>query len=167
MCCCVTGISGASYYEGSFSNINRSLEGNYVAVSSRGNFYMTWTPGQTYWQPHNRPGARRVQNMGWTPANELWLTTRGGDVLLNQEPGVSDKFETARLTSRGFGVLDVGYVQSAAQLCRSRAASVKDHCLVLHPLKIIVYSPGTVHSLHIAFLTGLTRAVPALLITMR
>eukprot|EP00877_Chromochloris_zofingiensis_P006148 jgi/Chrzof1/1787/Cz10g21040.t1_HCF136[v5.2] len=107
-----SGISGASYYEGSFSNINRSLEGNYVAVSSRGNFYMTWTPGQTYWQPHNRPGARRVQNMGWTPANELWLTTRGGDVLLNQEPGVSDKFETARLTSRGFGVLDVGYLSN-------------------------------------------------------
>jgi photosystem II stability/assembly factor-like uncharacterized protein len=51
----VTGISGASYYEGSFSNIQRSPAGDYVAVSSRGNFFLTWSPGQTYWQPHNRP----------------------------------------------------------------------------------------------------------------
>lgn len=54
-----SGISGASYYEGYFSNVSRASNGEYVAVSSRGNFFMTWAPGQTYWQPHNRPGARR------------------------------------------------------------------------------------------------------------
>ncbi len=48
------GISGASYYEGYFANVARNPEGDYVAVSSRGNFYMTWEPGQSYWQPHNR-----------------------------------------------------------------------------------------------------------------
>lgn len=52
--------------------------------------------------------ARRVQNMGWTPSNTLWLATRGGDVYLSTESGVSDKFDQAKLGSRGFGILDVG-----------------------------------------------------------
>ncbi|KXZ52071.1 hypothetical protein GPECTOR_10g1094 [Gonium pectorale] len=105
-----SGISGASYYEGSFSNLARSSSGDYVAVSSRGNFYMTWTPGQTYWMPHNRPAPRRLQNMGFTPKGEVWVTTRGGDVLLSEEPGLStDKFESVNINSRGFGILDVGF----------------------------------------------------------
>lgn len=83
----------------------RSKDGDYVAVSSRGNFYMTWQPGQTYWFPHNRPVARRLQNMGWTPNKQLWASTRGGDVLLSED---TEKFSTAKLNSRGFGVLDVG-----------------------------------------------------------
>jgi photosystem II stability/assembly factor-like uncharacterized protein len=105
-----SGISGASYYEGSFSNIARSPGGDYVAVSSRGNFYLTWSAGQTSWQPHNRPAARRIQNMGWTPSNEMWLSVRGGDLFVSTEPGVAcEKFEQAKLGSRGFGILDVGF----------------------------------------------------------
>jgi len=108
-----SGISGASYYEGSFSNIARSNSGDYVAVSSRGNFYMTWRPGQETWQPHNRPVNRRLQNMGFSPENTLWVSTRGGDVLLAEEPGIeSNEYSTAKLASRGFGVLAVGYKDS-------------------------------------------------------
>ncbi|KAK9788830.1 hypothetical protein WJX73_002456 [Symbiochloris irregularis] len=105
-----SGISGASYYEGSFSNINRSPDGEYVAVSSRGNFYLTWSPGQTFWQPHNRPSARRVQNMGWTPTNRLWLATRGGDVYFGSDKGSTGNFDQVKLGSRGFGILDVGFL---------------------------------------------------------
>eukprot|EP00898_Chlorokybus_atmophyticus_P001217 jgi/Chlat1/2096/Chrsp17S02694 len=103
-----SGISGASYYTGTFSTVNRSPDGSYVGVSSRGNFYMTWEPGQTYWQPHNRTSARRIQNMGWRDDGGLWLLTRGGSVYLNSG-GVGEDFAEAKVVSRGFGILDVGY----------------------------------------------------------
>jgi photosystem II stability/assembly factor-like uncharacterized protein len=51
--------------------------------------------------------ARRVQNMGWTPDNKLWLATRGGDVFFGDAS--TEKFDQAKLGSRGFGILDVGY----------------------------------------------------------
>lgn len=38
-----SGISGASYYEGTFSTIQRSPAGDYVAVSSRGDAPCIWT----------------------------------------------------------------------------------------------------------------------------
>lgn len=104
-----SGINGASYYEGFFSNVARNKNGEYVAVSSRGNFFMSWEAGQTYWQPHNRPAARRVQNMGWTPSGSLWLTTRGGDLLVSPDAGVSETFNETKFNSRGFGILDVGF----------------------------------------------------------
>merc|ERR1712224_263269 len=104
-----SGISGASYFEGFFSNVNRSSNGRYVAVSSRGNFFMTWIPGENNWTPHNRPTGRRIQNMGWNPNGCLWLTTRGGEVLFGREQGVSEDFSTTKLQSRGFGILDLGF----------------------------------------------------------
>eukprot|EP00244_Chara_vulgaris_P014837 TRINITY_DN955_c0_g1_i6.p1 TRINITY_DN955_c0_g1~~TRINITY_DN955_c0_g1_i6.p1 ORF type:complete len:476 (+),score=69.71 TRINITY_DN955_c0_g1_i6:478-1905(+) len=108
-----SGIGGASYYTGTFSNISRSLNGSYVAVSSRGNFFLTWEPGQSYWVPHNRVSSRRIQNMGWRTDGGLWLVTRGGGLYLSQGEGVSEDFKEARLSSRGFGILDVGFVSNA------------------------------------------------------
>ena len=82
---------------------------NRFSCLSAGNFYLTWAPGQTTWQPHNRPAARRVQSMGWTPASELWLSVRGGDLFINDKSGpASEAFSQAKLGSRGFGILDVG-----------------------------------------------------------
>ena len=93
----------------------RNTQGDYVAVSSRGNFYMTWQQGQEFWQPHNRPTARRLQNMGWTPSDKLWLSTRGGDVMLSAQPGLAaETFEDIQINSRGFGILDVGWVLRVA-----------------------------------------------------
>ncbi|KAK9115560.1 hypothetical protein Sjap_014507 [Stephania japonica] len=104
-----SGISGASYYTGTFSTVNRSPDGNYVAVSSRGNFYLTWEPGQPYWQPHNRAVARRIQNMGWRADGGLWLLVRGGGLYLSRGIGLTEEFEEVPVQSRGFGILDVGY----------------------------------------------------------
>ena len=58
-----------------------------------------------------------MQNMGWTANNSLWLATRGGDVFFAPTPGVSEKFDQARLGSRGFGILDVACAPPALVAC--------------------------------------------------
>ncbi|XP_073102651.1 photosystem II stability/assembly factor HCF136, chloroplastic isoform X2 [Elaeis guineensis] len=79
-----SGISGVSYHTGTFNTVNCSPYGNYVAFSSRGNFYLTWEAGQPYWQPHNRAVARRIQYMGWRVDGGLWLLVHGGGLYLSK-----------------------------------------------------------------------------------
>ena len=95
---------------GNARNLNRSEDGRYVAISASGNFYSTWKPGDETWIQHNRNSSRRVQNMGYTPDNRLWMLNRGGQVQFSE---VGD-FETwgKKLTpkaSDGFGLLDLEY----------------------------------------------------------
>ncbi|KAJ1422085.1 WD40/YVTN repeat-like-containing domain superfamily [Sesbania bispinosa] len=89
-----SGISGASYYIGTFNTVNRS-------------------PGwKAFWQPHNRAVARRIQNMGWRADGGLWLLVRGGGLYLSKGTGITEDFEEVTVQSRGFGILDVGYRSS-------------------------------------------------------
>lgn len=91
-------------------NISRSLDGKYVAVSSRGNFYSTWEPGQTAWTQHNRTSSRRLQNMGYSPTGQLWLLARGGQVQFSQPDDVEAWSDpTAPEFSTSWGLLDLAY----------------------------------------------------------
>lgn len=114
-----SGITGASYYTGTFSTVARnSNTGSYIGLSSRGNFYLTWEPGQPFWQPHNRSSARRVQSMGWRPDGGIWELTRGGGIFFSKDTGLpeeDDDFLEGRIGSRGFGLLDLGYTPDGSQ----------------------------------------------------
>jgi photosystem II stability/assembly factor-like uncharacterized protein len=97
---------------GVIRNISRSDDGRYVAVSSRGNFYSTWSPGQEEWTPHNRNSSRRLQNMGFTNDGRLWLLARGGQIQFST-PETMDEWEeplSPKATS-GWGLLDLAYRQ--------------------------------------------------------
>ena len=66
----------------------RDVNGNYIAIGSRGNLFLTWTPGQDYWVPHNRGSSRRIQNMGFIGndvKNGIWMTLNGGALLVSSD----------------------------------------------------------------------------------
>jgi len=92
-------------------NMTRSSDGQYVAVSARGNFYSTWLPGQEAWQPHNRENSKRLQNMGFTKDGLLWLIARGGQLQFGTESTDYEAWSepiNPELAS-SWGLLDVAY----------------------------------------------------------
>jgi photosystem II stability/assembly factor-like uncharacterized protein len=111
-----SGVSGASYFTGSIINQVRDEDGAYLAVSSRGNFFLTWEPGQDFWIPHNRGTPRRIQNMGFVQGNikkGLWMTLNGGKLFVSpQEPDLSKDefdFKEADIKTGGYGITDVAW----------------------------------------------------------
>ena len=91
-------------------NITRSPDGKYVAVSAKGNFYSTWEPGQTEWTPHQRTSSRRVQNMGFSGDERLWLLARGGQVQFSEPNDLENWGEISYPElSTSWGLLDLAY----------------------------------------------------------
>jgi photosystem II stability/assembly factor-like uncharacterized protein len=111
-----SGVSGASYFTGSITNQVRGDDGAYLAVSSRGNFFLTWEPGSDFWIPHNRGTPRRIQNMGFVEGDikkGVWMTLNGGKLFVSKdEPSLnSDTFEftEADIKTGGYGITDVAW----------------------------------------------------------
>merc|ERR1711966_650907 len=116
-----SGVSGASFFTGSIINEQRDDKGAYLAVSSQGNFFLTWEPGQDFWIPHNRGTPRRIQNMGFIRGdikNGLWMTLNGGKLLVS-EGGTTEggldltqeefPFREANIKTGGYGLTDVAW----------------------------------------------------------
>ncbi|MBH8576119.1 photosynthesis system II assembly factor Ycf48 [Nostocaceae cyanobacterium CENA369] len=91
-------------------SLNRSADGKYIAVSSKGSFYSTWEPGQNAWVPHNRNSSRRLENMGFAENGQLWLLARGGQIQFS-DPNKPDEWEEAQSPelSTSWGLLDLAY----------------------------------------------------------
>lgn len=112
-----SGVTGASYFTGSIISVLRDENGGYLAVSSRGNFFLTWQPGQDFWIPHARDSSRRIQSMGFvkgTLDNGIWMSTRGGGLSFTDEkPDLEStdllRFNKLDIKSGGYGILDVSF----------------------------------------------------------
>lgn len=113
-----SGTSGASFFSGKIANQIRDDNGNYLAIGSRGNLFLTWAPGNDYWIPHNRGSSRRIQNMGFigNDANKgMWMTLNGGSLLITKpSPDLNQidleaLFENSKINSGGYGIIDVAW----------------------------------------------------------
>lgn len=112
-----SGVSGASYFTGSIISVLRDTKGDYLAVSSRGNFFLTWKPGQDFWVPHARDSSRRIQAMGFVQDDVntgVWMSTRGGGLsFTGNSPDLESTellpFKQVDIRSGGYGILDVAF----------------------------------------------------------
>jgi len=115
-----SGVQGASFFAGSVNSIERDADGSYLAISSRGNFYLTYKPGDEYWVPHNRETSRRITSMGFVKdrmADGLWMTTAGGEISKTAETVdtmlINIPFERLQIKSGGYGILDVAFLPNS------------------------------------------------------
>mmetsp|Transcript_43340 Transcript_43340/g.139263 ORF Transcript_43340/g.139263 Transcript_43340/m.139263 type:complete len:498 (+) Transcript_43340:59-1552(+) len=117
-----SGVNGASYFTGSVKSIKRTQNGKYLAVASRGNFFLTYTPGEARWVPHNRISARRIQAMGFrdTANNDenpgVWMTLNGGYFTQATDEKYDDidtetkkLFDFSSIRTGGIGIIDAAF----------------------------------------------------------
>lgn len=112
-----SGVTGASYFTGSIIGVTRDINGKYLAISSRGNFFLTWQPGQDFWVPRARDTSRRIQSMGFIQndsSNGIWMSTRGGGLSFTKNQPQLDsikpfEFFTTDIKTGGYGILDVAF----------------------------------------------------------
>merc|ERR1712070_1153353 len=114
-----SGVSGASYFTGSIISVTRDDTGSYLALSSRGNFYLTWTPGDEFWIPHNRGTPRRIQQMGFVNGDltkGLWMSLNGGLLQVSEDkPDLqadSLVYNQVPIKTGGYGIIDLGWKSS-------------------------------------------------------
>ena len=106
----VTWEAKVSDAAGSVRDLRRREDGGYVSVSSLGNFYATWEPGDSVWQVHQRVSSQRLQSIGYQPDGQLWMLARGAQIRLNDEPGNLESWSKAIIPiTNGYGYMDMAW----------------------------------------------------------
>jgi photosystem II stability/assembly factor-like uncharacterized protein len=95
---------------GAVRDLRRGPDGQYVSVSSLGNFFATWAPGDPVWTPHQRVSSQRVQSMGFQPDNSLWMLTRGAQLRFNPDASNPEDWGKPVIPiTNGYGYLDMAW----------------------------------------------------------
>jgi len=95
---------------GAVRDLRRDANGRYVSVSSLGNFFATWEPGQDTWQVHPRVSSQRLQSIGFQPDGSLWMLARGAQIRFNDTATDPESWSKAVIPiTNGYGYLDMAW----------------------------------------------------------
>ena len=100
---------------GAVRDLRRSPEGDYISVSSLGNFFATWNQGEARWTPHQRESSQRLQAMGFQPNGNLWMVARGAQLRFNDDATNPDEWSKPVVPiTNGYGYLDMAWDPSGS-----------------------------------------------------
>jgi photosystem II stability/assembly factor-like uncharacterized protein len=86
-----------------------------VSVSSLGNFYAGWAPGQDVWQVHQRVSSQRLQSIGYQPDGKLWMVARGAQIRFNEDDVDNENWGKPIIPiTNGYGYMDMAWSDDGA-----------------------------------------------------
>ena len=95
---------------GGVRDLRRTVDGNYVSVSSLGNFFSTLDSQSDTWVAHQRASSKRVQSIGFNPKGNLWMLSRGAEIRFNEDNNDLESWTKPIIPIlNGYNYLDMGW----------------------------------------------------------
>ena len=95
---------------GGVRDLRRTAEGDYVSVSSLGNFFSTLESNSDTWVAHQRASSKRVQSIGFNPDGNLWMLSRGAEIRFNEDNDDLESWTKPIIPIlNGYNYLDMGW----------------------------------------------------------
>ena len=95
---------------GGVRDLRRTSKGDYVSVSSLGNFFSTLDKNSDNWVAHQRASSKRVQSIGFNPEGNLWMLSRGAEIRFNQDSNDLESWTKPIIPIlNGYNYLDMGW----------------------------------------------------------
>ena len=96
--------------QGGIRDLRRTSDGDYVSVSSLGNFFSTLENGSDTWIAHQRASSKRVQSIGFNPKGNLWMLSRGAEIRFNEDSNDLESWTKPIVPIlNGYNYLDMGW----------------------------------------------------------
>ncbi len=96
--------------QGGIRDLRRTSNGDYVSVSSLGNFFSTLESGSDTWIAHQRASSKRVQSIGFNPNGNLWMLSRGAEIRFNEDSNDLESWTKPIVPIlNGYNYLDMGW----------------------------------------------------------
>ena len=95
---------------GGVRDLRRTANGDYVSVSSLGNFFSTLDNKSDTWVAHQRASSKRVQSIGFNPKGSLWMLSRGAEIRFNDDSSNLESWTKPIIPIlNGYNYLDMGW----------------------------------------------------------